>query len=268
MAGERGSAPRTKSVAVAPTSTSYAGWPISSTSSARYDRYTGSAATCASVLPEQYQSRSWPPAPQPRRSYSVMVTSVYDVSSGRSTSRKSRRTGSCQQTFGLVSSGWRPLRSAQPCSAQPSPAGEARTVEEDAGAVVDGGLALAVVVGLDPGACLAARRRGTASRRRLEQLDERTDPLLVVLVGEVRTERAAAVIRPVGVDAFAARPEDARPSRREPGEVAPEPLVVVGRIVELDPGAREVERHFGHDASLWPAAAALAAESAPCSARG
>ena len=39
-------------------------------------------ATWASVLPEQYQSRSWPPGPQPRRSYSPIVTSVYDVSVG------------------------------------------------------------------------------------------------------------------------------------------------------------------------------------------
>ena len=45
------------------------------------------APMCASVLPEQYQSRSWPPGPQPRRSYSPIETSVYDVPSGRSTSR-------------------------------------------------------------------------------------------------------------------------------------------------------------------------------------
>ena len=30
---------------------------------------------CASVFEEQYQSRSWPPGPQPRRSYSAIVTS-------------------------------------------------------------------------------------------------------------------------------------------------------------------------------------------------
>ena len=52
-------------------------WPaIISTSSGSYDTKTGSDATCASVLPVQYQSRSLPPGPQPRRSYSPSVTSV------------------------------------------------------------------------------------------------------------------------------------------------------------------------------------------------
>jgi hypothetical protein len=38
---------------------------------------SGSGAVCASVLPVQYQSRSWPPGPQPRRSYSPIETSVF-----------------------------------------------------------------------------------------------------------------------------------------------------------------------------------------------
>src|SRR3954451_23523117 len=103
------------------TSSSYASLPISSTSSASLVTYRGSGATCASVLPEQYQSRSWPPGPQPRRSYSPIVTSTYDVSSGRSTVRKLRRIGSCQQTSGLVSNGLRPCCSARECKAQPAP---------------------------------------------------------------------------------------------------------------------------------------------------
>jgi hypothetical protein len=39
-------------------STSYAAWPISVISSVALERYTGSTPTCASVFPEQYQSRS------------------------------------------------------------------------------------------------------------------------------------------------------------------------------------------------------------------
>ena len=51
------------------------------------------------------------------------------------------------------------------------------------------------------------------------------DALLVVVVGEVRAERAAAVVGPVGVDALAAAPEDAGPARRQPGQVAAEDLL-------------------------------------------
>ena len=39
-------------------------------------RYTGRTPWCASVLDEQYQSRSAPPGPQPSRPYSPMVISV------------------------------------------------------------------------------------------------------------------------------------------------------------------------------------------------
>ncbi len=57
------------------TSAAYASSPMRAASSARLLRYTGSAPTWASVFEEQYQSRSWPPGPQPRRSYSAIVTS-------------------------------------------------------------------------------------------------------------------------------------------------------------------------------------------------
>ena len=82
--------------------------PISATSSARFSRYTGRTPEWASVLEEQYQSRSAPPGPQPSRPYSPMVISVYVVSSVRVTFRNWRRIGSCQQTSGLVSRKSRP----------------------------------------------------------------------------------------------------------------------------------------------------------------
>src|SRR5512133_312392 len=51
------------------TRTSYAGAPISAISSERFSRYTGRTPRWASVLDEQYQSRSAPPGPQPSRPY-------------------------------------------------------------------------------------------------------------------------------------------------------------------------------------------------------
>ncbi len=53
-----------------------------------------------------------------------METSRTRVSSGRSIHSYVRRTGSCQQTSGLVSRGSRPSRSARMCSEQPAPAGK------------------------------------------------------------------------------------------------------------------------------------------------
>ena len=87
-----------------------------------------------------------------------MVTSVYAVPSGSSTSRKVRRIGSCQQTSGLVSSGCMALPQRQAVQRAALAAGEAGPVQEDAGALVHGGLAVALVVGLDPG--VLARRAG------------------------------------------------------------------------------------------------------------
>ena len=68
----------------------------------------------------------------------------------------------------------------------------------------------------------------------------------VVVIGEVRAQRAAAVVGAVGVDALAARAEDAGPARRQPGEVEPEPLGGVRRVGHLGPGAGDVERCLGH----------------------
>ncbi|CAK7288398.1 hypothetical protein SGPA1_60300 [Streptomyces misionensis JCM 4497] len=67
------------------------------------------------------------------------------------------------------------------------------------------------------------------------------DPLLVVLVGEVRAQRAAAVVRAARLDALAAAAEDAVPARGQPGQIAAEDLLVVRRIGKLHPRAREVE---------------------------
>ena len=59
---------------------------------------------------------------------------------------------------------------------------------------------------------------------RLQLLDCLADPLLVLRVGEVGTQGAAAVVRPVGVDALAAVAVNAGPSRSEPGEIAAKDL--------------------------------------------
>ena len=71
-------------------------------------------------------------------------------------------------------------------------------------------------------------------------------PLEVVVVGEVGPEGAAPVVGAVGVDATAARAEDARPARRQPGEVDAEALPGVRRVGELGPRAGDVERRLGH----------------------
>ena len=186
-----------------------------------------------------------PPAPHPRRSYSVMVISVYDVPSVSSTSRKSRRTGSCQHTSGLVSSGCRSLRKAQPCKEHPAPPGNPGRLRK-----------------MQAPSCTAVLRSPSESfsdpplalRSDVVELPvlggqlghDDGHPSLVVAVGEVRAERAAAVVGSAGVDPGATRAEDARPSRAEPRQVATQPLVGVGGVDELDPGARKVERDFGH----------------------
>src|SRR5690606_5648341 len=85
-----------------------------------------------------------------------------------------------------------------------------------------------------------------------EPLRNRPHPLDVVPVGEVRAEGAAAVVRAVGVDAAAPGPEDARPARGQPGQVAAEPLAGLGGVGELDPDPGDVEirlRHVDHPMS-------------------
>ena len=90
-------------------------------SSIRLERYTGSVPRCATGLPEQYQSKSWPPSPQPRRSNSPIIVTLISVSSGLLMVSKERRIGSSQQTSGLVCEKCTPSRMAKWWSAHPSP---------------------------------------------------------------------------------------------------------------------------------------------------
>ena len=113
------------------------------------------------------------------------------------------------------------------------------------------GLRLAVVVVLEPVGLLDLLAvRTELPGVRVQLVDERADPLLVVLVREVGTQRAAADFRGFLVDPGAALPEDARVVGRQPGEVAAEHLRVVGGIDELDEGTGKDEVDFGHGQTL------------------
>jgi hypothetical protein len=83
--------------------------------------------------------------------------------------------------------------------------------------------------------------RGSAARSRGQLRRRRFHPGLVVGVGEERAVRAAALLRPAGHDAVAGRAEDAGPAGQQPGQVGADEVLVVGRVEELDPLAREVE---------------------------
>jgi hypothetical protein len=71
-------------------------------------------------------------------------------------------------------------------------------------------------------------------------------PTLVLLVGEVSAQRATAVVWPIGIDSGAATPENAGPVRGEPGQVAPENLVRIRRIDELDECPRKTKQDLWH----------------------
>ncbi|WP_443072506.1 DUF1641 domain-containing protein [Streptomyces sp. NBC_01485] len=116
---------------------------------------------------------------------------------------------------------------------------EARTVLEDARAVERAGLAGALVVLRDP----AVRRALGVVLPEVggEPRHMPGDALLVVLVGEVGAQGAAAVVRAAGLDALAAAAEDAVPARGQPCQIAAEDLLVVRRVRELHPCPREVE---------------------------
>ena len=109
--------------------------PISAVSSGAYETYIGSVPTCASGEEVHHQCRSCPPAPQPRRSNSASVVISILVPSGRLVHSWSRRTGSCQQTSGLYSSGCTPSRSAWACRAQPPPPGKSASLRKTHGPV-------------------------------------------------------------------------------------------------------------------------------------
>src|SRR4029453_8423203 len=106
-----------------PASSAYAFSPSSSVSSGAYDSHTCFAPTCALGSPVQYQCRSAPPSPQPRRSYSVIQVLRISDPSGRSTHSWVRRIGNCQHTSGFIVNGSTPILSALLCSAQPIPPG-------------------------------------------------------------------------------------------------------------------------------------------------
>src|SRR5680860_1347158 len=125
---------------------------------------------------------------------------------------------------------------------------EPGTVQEDARTFVQGGLAVAVVVGLDPAFPVADIVELPLVRAEL--LGVLLHALLVVLVGEVRPEAAATVVRPVGVDALTALAEDTHPVRGQPGQVTLQDLGVDGRVGELDPGARKDKINLRHAATL------------------
>ena len=134
---------------------------------------------------------------------------------------------------------------------------ESGSVQEDAGAVDHPGLApgqLALrdvvrVLELDPAAGLG--RTLVLPLAALELLGRPGHPLLVLVVSEVRTERAAPVVGPVGVDARTPLTENAGPAGREPGQVAAEDLVGVVRVDELGERTGERQQDFRHPCSLW-----------------
>src|SRR4029078_7578897 len=64
-----------------------------------------------------------------------------------------------------------------------------------------------------------------------QSLGRGLDPGHVLVVGEMRPEGAAAVVGSVGVDPLAAGAVDAGPVRGQPGQVAAEPLRVLGFLV-------------------------------------
>src|SRR4029079_14636947 len=102
-------------------SSEYAFSPSSSVNSGAYDSHTCLAPMCALGSPVQYQCRSSPPSPQPRRSYSVIQVLRISDPSASVTHSWVRRIGSCQQTSGFIVSGSTPIFSALLCSAHPIP---------------------------------------------------------------------------------------------------------------------------------------------------
>ena len=97
--------------------------PSARRSSRALERYTGSRPTCASVLPEQYQSRSWPPDPsrggRTRRSRpgGTSCRRALDIRTSAGSAAASRRPA-------WSPAGRGPPCSARRCSAQPAPPGK------------------------------------------------------------------------------------------------------------------------------------------------
>lgn len=93
---------------------------------------------------------------------------------------------------------------------------EVLLVVEDAGPTVNRRFAGAVLL-FDPALLLADL--DVLPQVALEFFYPAGDPLLILLLGKVRAQGAAARIWGVGVDAFAAAPENAGPARGKPGQV-------------------------------------------------
>src|SRR5262249_10086680 len=118
-----------------------------------------------------------------------------------------------------------------------------RTVEEDACAVDSTGSSLPVLDLADPAleALLAVLPLFVGQSFRVL-----LDSLLVRLLGVERAMRAATVVGAIRHDSLAAATKNARPRRRQPGEVDAENLLLVVGIDELNPLTRKVERDLWH----------------------
>ena len=128
-------------------------------------------------------------------------------------------------------------------------AGEVLGVVEDAGALDDSSL-LVAVLHLRPALFLPG---GVVLPRLWREFGHPArNALLVLLAGEVGAMNAAPGIGSLGADALASPAEDACPSRGEPGEVSFDHLLGIGRVDELDPLAGKVDgdRLRGHGRSL------------------
>jgi hypothetical protein len=86
----------------------------------------------------------------------------------------------------------------------------------------------------------------------LKVSDRLTDAPLVLGVGEMSAQSAAAVVWAVGVDTFAALPISAGPPRSQPGEVTTKYLAFVGWISEFHEGAGKADQHFWHARQCMP----------------
>ena len=163
---------------------------------------------------------------------------------------------------GLGLDGCRPVRSASPWSAQPAPpANPGRFRKTQAPSTTR------VLRAPSSSVSVHASRlcRGVLlPDLRGELGDEALDPLARRPCR--RSARRACSSRRVGllgVDARAAGAEDAGPVRRQPGQVAAEDLVGVGRVEELDPRAREVQVDLGHVSAYVDALTRVEPERSP-----
>ena len=215
----------------------------------------GSAPMCASVLPEQYQSRSWPPGTPAapvvladahlgvRRAVGALdvaertpdrqlpahvglgLDEVHALPQGEVRAARSRTRPRSRGSWGRCSAR-RPTRVLRSPSSSVSTQPLRRTRPR-----------LPIAWSASPSVVV-------------EPLHPLGDPLLVVLVGEVGAERAAPGVRGRRVDAGAALAEDAGPARRQPRQVAAEHLLGVGRIGELDPRRGKTRSTSGTSSTL------------------